>query len=98
MQLLRSITAISSYTPSFSTSFAILLLLAYNLNSNDPPFEPISHIYATHTPLKRHILYLKHSNAQRKVYHSMPLHTYTANFATSSNISQTFHLFNTSYL
>jgi len=39
----------------------------------DPSFEPISHIYATRTPLKQHILYLKHSNAQRKVYHSMPL-------------------------
>src|SRR6218665_2649156 len=29
-------------------------------------FDPISHIYAVHT--------------QRKVYHSMPLHTYTVNF------------------
>src|SRR6218665_62 len=28
-------------------------------------FDPISHIYAVHT--------------QRKVYHSMPLHTYTVN-------------------
>src|SRR6218665_2557539 len=35
-------------------------------------FDPISHIYAVHT--------------QRKVYHSMPLHTYTVNFATSSNV------------
>src|SRR6218665_2475916 len=37
-------------------------------------------------PLKRPILYLKHSNTQRKVYHSMPLHTYTTNFTTSSNV------------
>src|SRR6218665_2672053 len=37
-------------------------------------FDPISHIYAVHT--------------QRKVnvYHSMPLHTNTANFAPSSNL------------
>src|SRR6218665_1302256 len=37
-------------------------------------FHPISHIYAVHT--------------QRKVYHSMPLHTYTVNFATSSNLQE----------
>src|SRR6218665_2327187 len=37
-------------------------------------FDPISHIYAVHT--------------QRKVYHSMPLHTYTVNFATSSNLQE----------
>src|SRR6218665_4045670 len=34
-------------------------------------FDPISHIYAVHT--------------QRKVYHSMPLHTNTANFAPLIN-------------
>jgi len=39
----------------------------------------------THIPLKYRILYLKHDNTQCKVYHSMPLHTYTANFAPSSN-------------
>src|SRR6218665_336403 len=43
----------------------------------------------THTPLKYRILYLKHDIAQCKVYHSMPLHTYTANFATSSNLQET---------
>jgi len=32
------------------------------------------------------ILYLKHVNTQRKVYHSIPLHTYTANFATPSTL------------
>src|SRR6218665_2367877 len=37
-------------------------------------FDPISHIYAVHI--------------QRKVYHSMPLHTYTVNFATSSNVQE----------
>src|SRR6218665_1519837 len=37
-------------------------------------FDPISHIHAVHT--------------QRKVYHSMPLHTYTVNFATSSNLQE----------
>src|SRR6218665_2506511 len=37
-------------------------------------FDPISHIYAVHT--------------QRKVYHSMPLNTYTVNFATSSNLQE----------
>src|SRR6218665_711587 len=37
-------------------------------------FDPISHIYAVHT--------------QRKVYHSMNLHTYTVNFATSSNLQE----------
>src|SRR6218665_731529 len=37
-------------------------------------FDPISHIYAVHT--------------QRKVEHSMPLHTYTVNFATSSNLQE----------
>src|SRR6218665_1412053 len=37
-------------------------------------FDPISHIYAVHT--------------QRKVYHFMPLHTYTVNFATSSNLQE----------
>src|SRR6218665_2382526 len=37
-------------------------------------FDPISHIYAVHT--------------QRKVYHPMPLHTYTVNFATSSNLQE----------
>src|SRR6218665_1397259 len=37
-------------------------------------FDRISHIYAVHT--------------QRKVYHSMPLHTYTVNFATSSNLQE----------
>src|SRR6218665_3541408 len=42
----------------------------------------------THTPLKYRILYLKHDNTQCKVYHSMPLHTYTANFATSSNAQE----------
>src|SRR6218665_1676803 len=37
-------------------------------------FDPISHICAVHT--------------QRKVYHSMPLHTYTVNFAPSSNLQE----------
>src|SRR6218665_1444094 len=37
-------------------------------------FESISHIYAVHT--------------QCKVYQSMPLHTYTVNFATSSNLQE----------
>src|SRR6218665_3696458 len=37
-------------------------------------FDPISHIYAVHT--------------QRNVYHSMPLHTYTANFTTSSTLQE----------
>src|SRR6218665_2430992 len=45
----------------------------------------------THTPLKYCILYLKHDNTQCKVYHSMPLHTYTANFATSSNLQETIY-------
>src|SRR6218665_1584880 len=31
---------------------------------------------------------ITHSNTQRKVYHSMPLHTYTVNFATSSNLQE----------
>src|SRR6218665_474908 len=71
------------------------ILLAYKLNSNDPPFAHLfvliiiylspSRIY---TPLKRPILYLKHSNTQRKVYHTMPLHTYTANFTTSSTLQE----------
>ena len=47
------------------------ILLAYKLNSNDPPFahlfvliifEPISHIYMPHTPLKRPILDLIYSH------------------------------------
>src|SRR6218665_3545340 len=38
-----------------------------------------------HIPLKYHIL---HANTQCKVYHSMSLHTYTANFATSSNLQE----------
>src|SRR6218665_3652159 len=37
-------------------------------------FDPITHIYAVHT--------------QRNVYRSMPLHTYTVNFATSSNLQE----------
>src|SRR6218665_3162002 len=37
-------------------------------------FDPISHICAVHT--------------QRKVYHSMRLHTYTVNFAPSSNLQE----------
>src|SRR6218665_3236637 len=37
-------------------------------------FDPILHIYDVHT--------------QCKVYHSMPLHTYTVNFATSSNLQE----------
>src|SRR6218665_3523504 len=37
-------------------------------------FDHISHIYAVHT--------------QRKVYHSIPIHTYTVNFATSSNLQE----------
>src|SRR6218665_2549281 len=37
-------------------------------------FDPIAHIFAVHT--------------QRKVYHSVPLHTYTVNFATSSNLQE----------
>src|SRR6218665_2859472 len=41
-----------------------------------------------HTPLKQHILYLKHANNRRKFYHSMPLHTNTANFAPSSNLQE----------
>src|SRR6218665_2349377 len=62
----------------------------------------------THIPLKYRIL---RDNTQCKVYHSMPLHTYTVNFATSSilqemlltgmhtaSIPQTYHLFNYSYL
>src|SRR6218665_1673898 len=39
----------------------------------------------THIPLKYRILY---DNTQCKVYHSMPLHTYTANFATSSILEE----------
>ena len=38
-----------------------------------------------HIPLKYCIL---RANTQRKVYHSMPLHTYTANFTTSSNLQE----------
>src|SRR6218665_2614393 len=41
-----------------------------------------------YTPLKRPILYLKHSNTQRKVYHTMSFHTYTANFTTSSTLQE----------
>src|SRR6218665_1527147 len=37
-------------------------------------FDAISHIYAVHT--------------QRKVYHTMPLHTYTSNFTTSSTLQE----------
>ena len=36
-----------------------------------------------HIPLKYRIL---HANTQCKVYHSIPLHTYASNFATSSNL------------
>src|SRR6218665_2632618 len=39
----------------------------------------------THIPLKYRIL---RDNTQCKVYHSMPLHTYTANFATSSILQE----------
>src|SRR6218665_1160771 len=42
--------------------------------------------YRAPTPLKHHILYLKHANSRRKFYHSMPLHTNTANFAPSSTL------------
>jgi len=41
-----------------------------------------------HTPLKRYILYLKHANTLCKFYQSKPLHTNTANFATSSNLQE----------
>src|SRR6218665_3887940 len=44
--------------------------------------------YRAHTPLNRHILYLKHANTQRKFYQSKPLHTNTANFAPSSNLQE----------
>src|SRR6218665_3642600 len=37
-------------------------------------FDPISHICVVHT--------------QRKVYHPMPLHTYTLNLASSSNLQE----------
>src|SRR6218665_1165497 len=66
------------------------ILLAYKLNSNNPPFahlfvliifEPISHIYATQTSYFI-------PNTQRKVYHTMPLNTYTANFTTSSTLQE----------
>src|SRR6218665_1710867 len=46
------------------------------------------HSTLIYTPLKRPILYLKHSNTQRKVYHTMPLHTYTSNFTTSSTLQE----------
>src|SRR6218665_1232192 len=69
-------------TANFAPSSTLQeILLAYRLNSNDPPFahlfvliifEPISHIYATHAT---HTSYFT-SNTQRKVYHSSPLHTY----------------------
>src|SRR6218665_3219556 len=50
-------------------------------------FESISHtLYIP--PIPYRILYLTHSNTQRKVYHSMPLHTYTVNFDTSSNLQE----------
>src|SRR6218665_2552988 len=38
-----------------------------------------------HIPLKYRIL---HANTQCKVFHSMPLHTYASNFATSSNLQE----------
>src|SRR6218665_1845512 len=47
-----------------------------------------SRIYTLYIPLRYRILYLTHSNTQRNVYHSMPLHTYTVNFATSSNLQE----------
>src|SRR6218665_840401 len=56
---------------------------------------PFTHLFlliiceiTTHTPLKYRILYLKLDNTQCKFYHSMPLHTYTANFAPSSNLQE----------
>src|SRR6218665_1877746 len=66
------------------------------------------------SPFIQHFLHkyrILRDNTQCKVYHSMPLHTYTANFATSSilqemlltgmrtaSIPQTYHLFNYSFL
>src|SRR6218665_2512768 len=45
-------------------------------------------MYTLYIPLRYRILYLTHFNTQRKVYHSIPLHTYTVNFATSSNLQE----------
>src|SRR6218665_641088 len=44
--------------------------------------------YRAPTPLKHHILYLKHANSRRKFYHFMPLYTNTASFAPSSTLQE----------
>src|SRR6218665_2954600 len=83
VQLLRSITNIPPKPTrdykhiSNSLFLHLLLLIMYGI---------IPHI--GHTPLKHHILYLNHANNRRKFYHSMPLHTNTANFAPSSNLQE----------
>jgi len=77
----------------------LLLLIIHGIIAH------IGHTH-THTPLKRHILYLKHANIQRKFYQSKPLYTNTANFAPSSNLQEilsnisqtTLHLLTYSYL
>src|SRR6218665_3531653 len=54
-----------------------------------PTYNILIHLaYRAPTPLKHHILYLKYANSQRKFYHSMPLHTNTANFAPSSTLQE----------
>src|SRR6218665_734080 len=84
VQLLRSITNIPPKSTrdykhiSNSLFLHLLLLIMYGI---------IAHIGHTH-PVKHHILYLNHANNQRKLYHSMPLHTNTANFAPSSNLQE----------
>src|SRR6218665_4155967 len=64
-------------------------------NPNSPCAHPFlfiilnpSRTYTLYIPLRYRSLYLTQSNTQRKVYHSMPLHTYTVNFATSSNLQE----------
>src|SRR6218665_599311 len=71
-------TNTANFAPSSNVQW---ILLAYRLNSNDPPFahlfaliifEPISHIYATHVTQTSYF----RPNIQRKVCHSSPHHTY----------------------
>src|SRR6218665_3873636 len=83
-----------------SMPFILIQLISLPHRTYKRPYKhisngPFTHLFlliiceiTTHTPLKYRILYQKHDNTQCKFYHSMPLHTYTANFAPSSNLQE----------
>src|SRR6218665_2104056 len=63
----------------------------YKHNSTSPfiqYFLLIIYEITKHTTLKYRILYLKNAKMHFKVYHSIPLHTYTSNFVTSSTLQE----------